>query len=243
MNDLQSKLETLKAQIGGGLIVSCQAPADSPLARPEIIAALAATAEKNGAVAVRIDSPAHIAAVRQSVKIPIIGIYKIVSAASEVYITPTFQSAREVADAGADMIALDATPRPRLDGEKLAVLCAKIKAELRLPVMADISTFEEGIRAAHELDCEFVGTTLSGYTRATEQLLGAPDFHLIEQLAQHIAVPIIAEGRLASPEDVHQAFECGAFATVVGNAITGIDHQIQRFAAASRRSLQKQNVR
>lgn len=234
MNDTKSKLEILKAQIVGGLIVSCQSPADSPLAKAEIIAALAETAERNGAVAVRIDSPANIAAVRSAVKIPVIGIYKIVRNGSEVYITPTFEAAKQVAEAGADIIALDATPRPRPENEDLARLCEKIKTELKIPVMADISTLEEGINAAENLNCEFVGTTLSGYTKETEHLLGSPDFALIERLAARIAAPIIAEGRLSSPADVRKAHDCGAFAAVVGNAITGIDRQIQRFAAVCR---------
>ncbi len=90
MNDIFDKWR-------GGLIVSCQAPANSPLAKPEIIRAFAETAEQNGAVGVRIDSPAHIPAVKKTVKIPILGIYKIITDQSDVYITPTFDAAREIA--------------------------------------------------------------------------------------------------------------------------------------------------
>jgi N-acylglucosamine-6-phosphate 2-epimerase len=234
MNDAKSKLEIIKAQIGGGLIVSCQAPGNSPLAKPEIIAAFAETAALNGAVAVRIDSPAHISAVRKTVTIPIIGIYKIVLPESEVYITPLYQSAVEVAEAGADIIALDATARLRPNGEKLSELCEKVDTNIHLPIMADVATFEEGIYAAEELGCAFVGTTLSGYTQQTEHLLDKPDFELIKKLAHRISTPIIAEGRMSSPEDVRRAFECGAFAVVVGNAITGIDNQVKRFAEACR---------
>jgi N-acylglucosamine-6-phosphate 2-epimerase len=234
MNDAKSKLEVIKSQIAGGLIVSCQAPGNSPLAKPEIIAAFAETAALNGAVAVRIDSPAHISAVRKTVTIPIIGIYKIVLPETEVYITPLYQSAVEVAESGANIIAVDATVRPRPNGEKLSELCENINKNLHLPVMADVATFEEGIHAAEELGCAFVGTTLSGYTRQTAHLLEKPDFELIEKLAQRISTPIIAEGRMASPEDVRRAFECGAFAVVVGNAITGIDNQVKRFAEACR---------
>jgi N-acylglucosamine-6-phosphate 2-epimerase len=233
MNDFTANFESLKSHIGGGLIVSCQAPGNSPLAKPEIIAAFAETAELNGAVAVRIDSPAHISAVRKTVEIPIIGIYKIVLPPSEVYITPLYQSAVEVAESGADIIAVDATMRPRPNGEKLSELCEKINKSLHLPVMADVSTFDEGVHAAEELGCAFVGTTLSGYTKQTEYLSNKPDFELIKKLAQRISVPIIAEGRMASPEDVKYAFECGAFAVVVGNAITGIDNQVRKFASAS----------
>lgn len=233
MNDIKSQIANLKSQIQGGLIVSCQAPANSPLAHPAIIAAFAETAALNGAVGVRIDSPAHIAAVRKTVKIPIIGIYKIVRPESEVYITPFYEAAAETAAAGASIIAVDATRRPRPTGARLADLREKIKTDLHLPVMADVATFDEGVNACENLGCEFVGTTLSGYTRETAHLLGKPDFDLIERLARRIAAPIIAEGRISSPADVRRAFDCGAFAVVVGTAITGIDVQIQKFAAAA----------
>lgn len=148
MTDLKSEIQNLKSQIEGGLIVSCQAPTNSPLAKPEIIAALAKTAEQNGAIGVRIDSPKHIRAVRQTVNLPILGIYKIVSAASEVYITPTFSAAEEIAAAGADVIAIDATWRQRPDGESLTEIVSRIKSELKLPVMADVSTLEEGFKCS-----------------------------------------------------------------------------------------------
>src|SRR4028118_737501 len=123
----------------GGLIVSCQAPANSPLAKPEIIAAFAETAEQNGAVGVRIDSPPHIRAVKKSVGVPVLGIYKVVSEESEVYITPTFEAAKAVAKAGADVIAIDATLRQRPNGENLREIVWRIKEELNVPVMADVS--------------------------------------------------------------------------------------------------------
>ena len=241
MNDIKSKFEILRSKIEGGLIVSCQSPADSPLAKPEIIAAFAEAAQQNGAVAVRIDSPVNIAAVRKAVRIPIIGIYKIIDPFSDVYITPTFRSAREVAESGADIIALDATSRKRPGGENLSELREKIRSELKLPVMADVSTLKEGLHAAAELGCEFVGTTLSGYTTETAHLLDQPDFPLIGALSRETSVPIIAEGRLTTPADVKKAFEGGAFAVVVGTAITGIDVQIKRFADASRVQLSEGN--
>jgi N-acylglucosamine-6-phosphate 2-epimerase len=231
MNDERANWETLKAKIKGGLIVSCQAPAGSPLARPEIIAAFAQAAEQNGAVAVRIDSPENIAVVRKAITIPIIGIYKIVQPGSEVYITPTYQSAVEAVEAGADVVAFDATSRKRPAGENLHDLYEKIKINLKVPVMADVATLKEGF-FADEIGCDFVGTTLSGYTPETSHLHIEPDFELIKKLSGSISTPVIAEGRIAKPDDLRRAFECGAFAVVVGNAITGIDNQIKAFAAA-----------
>lgn len=230
MIDLESKIRNLKFRIKGGLIVSCQAPANSPLAKPEIIAALAEVAEQNRSVAVRIDSPSHIKAVKQAVRLPIFGIYKIVSGSSEVYITPTFDSARTVAEAGADVIAIDATLRRRPSGERLTDIIRRIEAELNTPVMADVATLEEGINAAEKLGVDFISTTLSGYTSDTKHI-AEPDFDLVEKLVVKVGVPVICEGRLRSPEDARRAFDCGAFAVVVGGAITGVDQLVQRFVS------------
>lgn len=216
----------------GGLIVSCQAPANSPLARPEIIAAFAETAEKNGAVGVRIDSPEHIQAVKKAVEIPVLGIYKIVSDGCEVYITPTFDAARKISDAGADIIAIDATLRLRPHGEKLEVLVKQVRDELKKPLTADVATFEEGINASEVLGFDAVFTTLSGYTNDTKHIV-EPDFDLVEKLAARVSLPVICEGRLSSTADVKRAFDCGAFAVVVGNAITGIEQLVQNFVSAT----------
>ncbi len=231
MFDLTSKIQNLKSKIQNGLIVSCQAPADSPLCKPEIIAALAETAEQNGAVAVRIDSPEHIRAVKHAVKVPIFGIYKVIYDSSKVYITPTFKAAKEVAEAGADVIAIDATLRQRPEGESLTKIVLRIKEELNLPVMADVSTLEEGLNAVEAIGVDFVSTTLSGYTNATKHLI-EPDFELVEKLAGRLDVPVICEGRLRSSDDVRRAFDCGAFAVVVGGAITGVDQLVQQFVSA-----------
>lgn len=240
MNDLKAKVESLKLQIEGGLIVSCQAPANSPLAKPEIIAAFAETAAQNGAVGVRIDSPAHIQAVRARVTLPILGIYKIVSPESEVYITPTFESARQTALAGADIIALDATRRARPNNEDLSEIVQRIHEELNLPVMADVSTLEEGLYAA-EINCDFISTTLSGYTPQTKHLV-EPDFLLVKELTSRLQIPVICEGRLRFPEAVRRAFDNGAYAVVVGNAITGIDFLVADFAAKTKRNLNNASI-
>lgn len=215
----------------GGLIVSCQAPADSPLAKPEIIRAFAETAELNGAVGVRIDAPENIRAVKCAVKIPVLGIYKIVAAESEVYITPTYDSARQIAEAGANVIALDATFRARPKGEDIRSIVARIRRENKNLLAADIAVFEEGLRAAEEIGFDAVITTLSGYTEETKTIV-EPDFELVEKLTNKLSVPVICEGRLSSAEDVRRAFDCGAFAVVVGGAITGVDDLVKKFVAA-----------
>jgi N-acylglucosamine-6-phosphate 2-epimerase len=225
-------IESLRARLQGGLIVSCQAPAGSPLDDPYIIGAMAATAEQHGAAGVRIKQPAQIAATRARVRVPIIGLDKVEFAESPVYITPTFAIAEQVAASGADIIATDATARPRPQGETLAGLLRRIQDELRKPVLADVATFEEGLAAA---DCgaQFIATTLCGYTEVTMGV-ALPAFDLLEKLAARLAVPVICEGGVSTPEDLRRAFDCGAFAVVVGTAITGVDKLAQQFISVSR---------
>ncbi len=218
-------------KLRGGLIVSCQAPKGSPLCDPQIIAALALTAERHGAVGVRINSAEHIAATKLSVSVPIIGIEKVVTPESDVYITPTCEVAKQVAASGANILAIDATFRPRPKGEQFESLIRQIQQELRLPVMADVATFDEGLRAA---DCgaEIVATTLCGYT-AESRGSQLPALDLLSKLAETLKLPVICEGGVSSPEQLRQAFDCGAFAVVVGTAITGIGHLVEQFVAAS----------
>ncbi len=218
----------------GGLIVSCQAPEGSPLDRPEMIAALAAAAERGGAVGVRINRPENIRAVRGAVKIPVIGIHKQRRPGSEVYITPDWEAARAVAEAGADLIALDATARRPGGYRAVSELVARIREELRLPVMADVASLEDA-RAAAAAGAALIATTLFGYTAETR---GAdlPGLDLVGRLATALSVPILCEGGVRSPEQLAAAFEAGAYAVVVGRAITGIEARVKQFADLTPRS-------
>lgn len=216
------------------LIVSCQAPPDSPLYDPYVIARLALVAERQGAGGVRIDTPEHIAATHALLSVPVVGIHKQVHEGSPVYITPTRSAAEGVIAAGADIVAIDATNRLRPGGERLADLIAFIHDHGRL-VLADVATEFHG-RAAADLGADLVATTLAGYTEDTVRLPG-PDLGLIERLAKVTHVPVIAEGRIRSVHDLKQAFRAGAYAVVVGGAITGIDVAVRQFVEATPTSL------
>ncbi|MEP0856282.1 N-acetylmannosamine-6-phosphate 2-epimerase [Trichocoleus sp. DQ-U1] len=213
-----------------GLIVSCQAPVDSPLHEPSVIAAIAQAAILNGAVGVRIDTPAHVKAVRERVKAPIIGLWKQQIPGYEVYITPQFEHAEAIAQAGADIIAIDATLRDRPDAETVETLITRIHDELGKPVMADVDTIESAIAAA-AAGADIVGTTLYGYTAQTKNL-APPGFDLLAQIVEQLSVPAICEGGIASPQQAKHALELGAYAVVVGTAITGIDYNVKVYRAA-----------
>lgn len=201
-----------------GLIVSCQALENEPLYGSAIMAAMARAAQMGGAVGIRANTPVDIAAIRAAVDLPVIGLYKQTFPGSEVYITPTLASATAVAEAGADIIALDATLRPHPMGFSAADFIAMVKAHTHKPVLADVDTLAAGLAAA-EAGADAVSTTLSGYTRESPIQAG-PDFELITELSGRLSIPVLAEGRFSTPEEVVRAFGAGAYAVVVGAAIT-----------------------
>jgi putative N-acetylmannosamine-6-phosphate epimerase/L-amino acid N-acyltransferase YncA len=219
-------------RLSGGLIVSTQADPSSPLANPSVIAAMAQVAEQAGCAGHRINTPEHLRAVRAVCRKPIIGIYKVVLPGFDVYITPTLESAREVAATGADIIAIDGTQRARPSGISLGELIQAIHAELGRPVMTDVSTLAEGI-AASDLGADIVATTMAGYTPETADRKEGPDLQLVRDLSAAVNVPIIAEGRYWRPNQVAAAFAAGAHAVVVGTAITATGWLVSQFLQAS----------
>lgn len=211
-----------------GLIVSCQPVPDGPTDTPAFVIGFAQAAVAAGACAIRIESLRYVAAVRAAVSAPIIGIVKRDLDDSPVRITPFVADVEALADAGADIIAFDATDRAR--PETVTALVAAIRAKGRL-AMADCSSLDDARRAL-DLGVDFVGTTLSGYVAGPVQ--EKPDFALIAAMAK-LTPYVIAEGRLKTPGDATAAAEAGAFAVVVGSAITRTEHATAWFLDAVRR--------
>ena len=216
----------------GALVVSCQARADNPLHGPVYMSAMAQAAEAGGALGIRANGEADVAAIRAVTKLPIIGIAKVWDDRFPVYITPGFEQAAQVAGAGADIVGIDATQRPRT-GEPVERLIGRIRNELGREVFADIATLEEG-RAAHAAGATYVATTLAGYTEETASRKSeGPDLDLLSALVAELSVPVVAEGRFDAPELVAEAFRRGAHAVVVGTAITNPREITKRFAKAA----------
>jgi putative N-acetylmannosamine-6-phosphate epimerase len=216
----------------GKLIVSCQALPEEPLHGAIFMAAMAKAAALGGAVGIRANGEADITAIREVVALPIIGIRKRKIAGTEIYITPEFADAQAVVRAGADLVALDGTNRPRPPGEpSLADLIARIHDELRVPVMADCSCMADAEHAA-AAGADILATTLSGYTSHGHPPIDGPDLALINALADIFSLPVIAEGRFYRPEHVAEALARGAFAVVVGGAITRPHEITRRFVEA-----------
>jgi N-acylglucosamine-6-phosphate 2-epimerase len=211
-----------------GLIVSCQALPEEPLYGSSIMAAMAHAAEMGGAVAIRANTPQDISAIRKSVSLPIIGLYKIVTPGYEPFITPTLQSAVDVSQAGAEIIALDATLRPHPNDYSTDRLIREIKQATGKPILADIDSIKSGL-AAIASGADALSTTLSGYTQTSPQISG-PDYDLLSKLVQDSSVPVFAEGRISTPEQAVLALKHGAFAVIVGGAITRPQQITARFA-------------
>lgn len=212
----------------GAFVVSCQARPDNPLHGPVFMAAMAKAAEAGGARGIRANGIADIAAIRAVTKLPIVGLLKRFEPEFPVAITPDLASALAVATAGADIIALDATARPR-NGERLDDLIPLVRGRTGKPVMADVATLAEAERAA-ALGADAVATTLSGYTHETAARLGeGPDLDLVAALVAALSVPVVAEGRFETPAQVREAFRRGAHAVVVGTAITNPREMTRRF--------------
>jgi N-acylglucosamine-6-phosphate 2-epimerase len=223
-------VKTFIEQVRGGLIVSCQALEDEPLHGAMIMARMALAAQMGGAVAIRANSPADIRAIKETVPLPLIGLYK--DGSEGVFITPTSRHAQDIIEAGADIIALDATRRQRPNDEKLADIVGVIHTAGRL-VLADVSTFEEAL-AAQDAGADLIAPTLSGYTDYSPQLEG-PDYALIQTMTQQLSIPVIAEGRIRTPEEARLVLAYGAVAVVVGSAITRPQIITEEFARGIRR--------
>jgi putative N-acetylmannosamine-6-phosphate epimerase len=213
------------SRLDNRLVVSCQPVPGGPMDRDEIVVAFALAALAGGAAGLRIEGAGRVAAVRAATDAPIIGLVKRDLADSPVRITPYLADAVGVAVAGADVVAFDATARPR--PAPVAALVDAIRAAGRL-AMADCAVAEDG-RAALAAGAQVLGTTLAGYTGGAEP--AAPDFELLAAL-RAMTPRVIAEGRIRTPEQAAEALRRGAWAVVVGSAITRTEHVTGWYVAA-----------
>lgn len=219
--------KTFLEQIQNGLIVSCQAPDGSPLHGKNLMAIMAQAAEDGGAAAIRAEGLADVRSIKAAVSIPVLGLVKLITKETPVIITPLIEHISQLIEAGADMIAVDASLRKRLDGSTGPEFVSRAR-ELGIPILADIDTLEAAI-AAEKAGADAVSTTISGYTGGDVPKI--PDIALVEKCASSVKIPVIAEGRYYTPEDVARAFKAGAWSVCVGGAITDPWLSTKRFVA------------
>ena len=221
------------------LIVSVQAQGNEPLNKPEHLLVMSQSVINGGAGALRLCGVDNIKYIKKNVSVPIIGLTKLeptpINWLDKVYITATLKDLKELIKTGVEFIAIDGTSRPREDNSSLKDQIKLIKDEGKI-IIADVSTFEEGLGAS-ELGVDIISTTLSGYTKETRYKANiGPDFDLLAELTEELSVPVIMEGRIWEPEDVKKSFEIGAHAVVIGTAITRPHLITKRFVGVIRES-------
>ncbi|HEY1656438.1 MAG TPA: N-acetylmannosamine-6-phosphate 2-epimerase [Candidatus Tumulicola sp.] len=213
----------------GGLIVSVQAEKGSAIDDPQVIAAMARAAQNAGAVAVRIQGIENLRAVRARVDVPIVGLIKREYAGFGPYITPTLAEVEAILEAGAEIVAFDATGRPRPGEVRVDDLVRAIRAAGRV-AMADCAGSGDA-RGARSAGAQILATTLCGYTPETAGR-ALPALDLVRELAGLDAFAV-CEGGVARPEQLRAALDAGADAVVVGTAITNVDWLVRSFAGSA----------
>ena len=227
------KKEELLKQMKGKVIVSCQAVPGEPLYVEEksIMYLMARAAKQAGTPVIRTSSIRDVVAIKEETGLPVIGLIKVQYDGFESYITPTMKEVDALVEAGSDVIALDCTNQKRGDGKSISEFIKEVRSKYPQAVlMADISTYEEGVNA-WKLGMDIVGTTMSGYTPYSPKLDG-PDYELVKKLSTTVDIPVIGEGRVHSPEQAVEMLNAGAYAVVVGGAITRPLEIAQRFMKA-----------
>jgi len=216
----ERKLHPILETLRGQLIVSCQAEGDDPFNRPEFISLFAKAAAMGGAAGIRALGKENISAIAKATSLPVVGLTKGRFDDGTVLITGDFPDVSEVLEAGAAIVALDATARRRPNGLLGDGFVKAVKQRFDVPVLADIGELEEA-RLAVDAGADAVATTLSGYTpRTAQRQTTEPDWDLLEAMVRTLDAPVIVEGGVWTPGHARRALEMGAHAVVVGTAIT-----------------------
>lgn len=202
-----------------GLIVSCQAEGDSPFNSPEGVTMFAKAAITGGAAGIRSEGIEKTKMILKTVDVPVIGLIKSAFDDGSVRITGSFSDVDDLSFIGCPIIAVDGTFRKR-EGLTGPEFIHRIKSEFDAFIMADIAKEDEALECEHA-GADLISTTLNGYTPETiKDKIHSPNFELVKSLVNKIKKPIIAEGRINSPEAAKKIIELGAYAVVVGTAIT-----------------------
>ncbi|MDO9635298.1 MAG: N-acetylmannosamine-6-phosphate 2-epimerase [Paludibacter sp.] len=215
-------LNNLFNQLKHQLIVSCQAEGDSPFNSPKGVTDFAIAAIQGGASGIRTCGIEKTRSIVKHTDVPVIGLTKAYFPDGTVCITGTFQDVSDLVDAGTHIIAVDGTFRLREEGLTGPEYISKIKEKFgKIIIMADISTEEEAV-ACREAGADCISTTLCGYT--PETLAKGKNGPAIDVLRSCVELlpdcPVFAEGRYNTPQEAALAIDAGAWAVVVGSAIT-----------------------
>lgn len=221
----QDIIESIK----GGLIVSCQVEKHAPGYREDSVISLAEAAIWAGAAGLRINGVQNILDVRKLTDLPIIGLKKVFSKDSDVFMTPTINDAIEVIESGADIIAVDGTDR-LINGSKANMIISEIR--MRFPnilILADVRDTEDALESIR-LGADMVAPTFYRFkkdAKSTDQ----PDWEMFSDMCKKCngLGYVLMEGKVWTVDDAIKSLYYGAHAVVVGSAITRPHIIAQRF--------------
>ncbi len=220
--------------IRGTIVVSCQATPGEPLYMKDqsVMYLMARAARMAGAKMIRTSSARDIREIKEETGLPVIGLIKREYPGYTGRITMTMREVDECMDAMADIVSIDCTFNPRGDGLTPGQFLGQVKEKYpNIIIMADCATLEEAV-AAYEAGADLVGSTMNGYTPQTKDCKGEPNYALVQDMVAALPCPVIAEGRVHTPEQARKMLEIGAWAVVVGGAITRPLEIAGRFMAA-----------
>ena len=208
--------------IRGTIVVSCQATPGEPLYMKDqsVMYLMARAAKQAGAKMIRTSSVRDIVEIKEETGLPVIGLIKREYPGYTGRITMTMREVDECMEAMADIVSIDCTFNERGDGLTPGEFLAKVKEKYpNIIIMADCATLEEAV-TAYEAGADLVGSTMNGYTPQTRDCKGEPNYELVRDMVAALPCPVIAEGRVHTPEQARKMLQLGAWAVVVGGAIT-----------------------
>ncbi len=214
--------EELFQLMKGQIIVSCQATPGEPLYDPQrsVMPLMARAAKLAGAKMIRTSSVRDIVGIKEETGLPVIGLIKREYPGYTGRITMTMKEVDECMEALSDIVSIDCTDTQRGDGLTAPEFLRKVREKYpNIIIMADCATLEEA-RAARAAGADLVGSTMNGYTAATAHCKGDPNYDLVKDMVRELDCPVIAEGRVHTPEQARKMLDIGAWAVVVGGAIT-----------------------
>lgn len=213
--------ETVLNKIKHGLIVSCQMEKHAPCYSDDAVLLLAKAAVWGGARALRIEGVKNVRRVKTEFRdIPIIGLVKIFRDDTPVFMTPSMSEVDELVSAGAEIIAVDGTDR-LIDNHPADTIIPQVKKKYPDSlILADVRDENDAVKAL-TLGADLVAPTFYRFkkeAKSTEQA----DFKMFARMVKLCEGKglCLMEGKIWTADEAIKALYYGAYAVVVGTAIT-----------------------
>lgn len=212
-----------------GLIVSCQYEEHAPGYHKDSVKSLVEAAIWGGAKGLRINGIKNIEDTRKITNLPIIGLKKVYSDDTDVFMTPTITDVEEVIDAKADIVAIDGTNRI-INGKPANHIIKEIR--IKYPnaiILADVRDEVDAIESL-KLGANFVAPTFYRFKEDAKST-DLPDWNMFAKMCKECKSlgHVLMEGKIWTVDDAIRALHYGAHAVIVGSAITRPHIITQRF--------------